>query len=115
MEILRREHTHYEINEEALAYAAAQGLSPKYYHVLAHSLVQGEGAFVDLAALEAYFEANGWQAQCTVRTITEALLIGALVQYGGAADTLIHSDGARQFDLFTHRLCWAGNMPKGCW
>ncbi len=106
LEILRREHTNYEINEEALAYASAQGLSPKYYTVLERSLAQGQGSFADSTALEAYFKVHGWKAKHAIRTITEALLIGALVGYGVDSNTLIHSDGARQFDLFNHSLCW---------
>lgn len=106
LEILRREYTDYQINESALAYAAAQALPPRYYTVLAQSLAQGQGSFADYAALEAYFEAHGWKAAYALRTITEALLIGSLIHHGFDPETLIHSDGAPQFNLFVHSLCW---------
>ena len=41
------------------------------------------------------------------RTVTEAAVIGALEERSLLQDTVIVSDNAGQFDVFTHALCWA--------
>lgn len=54
-----------------------------------------------------------WEAQLASlkvgghrRTVTEAAVIGALTERGLMGDTVIVSDAAGQFDVFTHALCW---------
>jgi uncharacterized coiled-coil protein SlyX len=106
LKILRRAHTDYHLNEAALAYVSAQNLPPKYFNPLLDSLAQGECTWSDEIALEGYFDAHGWQARYARRILTEALLIGSLIHHGFDPQTLIHSDGAGQFDLFVHSLCW---------
>lgn len=106
LEILRVNHTNYELNEAALAYIAKADLPPKYVQILQASYEASSGSFKDKPALEAYFKSNGWTAKYALRTITEALLIGTIVAHGFDQQTLIHSDGAGQFDLFVHGLCW---------
>ena len=34
------------------------------------------------------------------------MLIGSIVEHGFDPNTIIHSDGAGQFNLFVHALCW---------
>jgi len=104
LEILRQNSTSYIINEAALDYA--RELPPKYYDVLQNSYAEGKGLFEDKAALETYFSTHKWTAEYALRIITEALLIGTLVEKGFDRQTLIHSDGAGQFKLFAHSLCW---------
>lgn len=106
LKILRREQTNYEVNKAALDYASSHGLSPKYYTLLESTLAKNQGSFADDLALQAYFTANGVNAKYAILSITEALLIGALVHNGLDVKTLIHSDGARQFIVFLHSLCW---------
>lgn len=106
LEILRLNRTNYEINEAALAYAQKEDLPPKYYQVLVASHKAHQGSFKDKQALDAYFQTHNWTAKYAIRTITQALLIGSLVTHGFKLDTLIHSDGAGQFNLFAHSLCW---------
>lgn len=106
LEILRLNRTNYEIDEAALAYAQKENLPPKYYQVLAASYNAGQGSFENKAALKAYFKVHNWTAKYAIRTITEALLIGSLVSHGFNLNTLLHSDGAGQFNLFAHSLCW---------
>jgi len=38
--------------------------------------------------------------------MTQGLLIGCLVENGFDPNIGIHSDGAGQFNLFVHSLCW---------
>lgn len=56
--------------------------------------------------MQSYFDQHNWTAKYAIRTITEALLIGSIVDHGFDMDTLLHSDGAGQFNLFAHSLCW---------
>jgi len=106
LEILRLNRTNYEINQSALDYARKEDLPTKYYQVLADSYNTGQGSFENKTALQAYFQIHNWTAKYAIRTITEALLIGSLVAHGFNLDTLLHSDGAGQFNLFAHSLCW---------
>lgn len=106
LEILRLNRTNYEINEAALAYVTKEGLAPKYYKVLETSHILGRGSFKNEVELQSYFTTNNWTAKYALKTITEALLIGSIVAHGFDEKTLIHSDGAGQFNLFLHSLCW---------
>jgi len=106
LEILRLNRSNYEINEAALAYAQKEGLPSKYYQVLEASLATTQGSFDDKEALQVYFDQHNWTAKYAIKTITEALLIGSIVDNGFDTDILIHSDGAGQFNLFVHCLCW---------
>jgi len=106
LEILRLNRSNYELNEAALAYAQKEGLPTKYYQVLEARQAAGQDSFDDKEALKAYFDQHNWTAKYAIRTITEALLIGSIVDHGFDMDTLLHSDGAGQFNLFAHSLCW---------
>lgn len=110
LEILRQDRTAYILNEAALDYMISQDLSPKYLRVFQHELEQGKSnsvkVFSDKVELDTYLAELAFTAKNAVKTITEALLIGTLIDSGLSLDTLIHSDGARQFDVFIHSLCW---------
>ena len=106
LEILRLNRTNYELNEAALSYIHQADLPPKYQQILQASYDKGSKSFKDKAALEAYFKSNGWTAKYALRTITEALLIGTLIEHGFDPNMVIHSDGAGQFNVFIHALCW---------
>jgi len=106
LEILRLNRTNYELNEAALSYLHQADLPPKYQQILQASYDKGRKSFKDKAALDAYFKSNDWTAKYALRTITEALLIGTLIEHGFDPNMVIHSDGAGQFNLFIHALCW---------
>ncbi len=40
------------------------------------------------------------------QNVLESGLLGSLIENGFNTDLIVHSDGARQFDLFVHCLCW---------
>jgi Transposase IS66 family len=105
LEILRMKRSDYKINEAALAYAQHVGLCPKYYDVLHASYEAGQTTFADKEALQTYFKSHAWKGSA-LRVIEEAVLIGVLIEQGLDSTTLIHSDGARQFKLYNHSLCW---------
>jgi hypothetical protein len=106
LQILRQDRTDYRINKEALDYVLHQELSPKYVEILRTSYQKGETVLKDKTELEDYFKRNQIQAAYAQRTITEALLIGSLIEHGFDPNKVIHSDGAPQFNLFVHALCW---------
>lgn len=106
LEILGLERAIYELNETALEYVQAEGLSPKYYSVLYASYQNGQTTFNSKKALAAYFKQHNFTAKYAIRTMTEAFLVGALVAHGFDPTTLIHADGAGQFNVFARCLCW---------
>ncbi len=103
LRILQVKHKDYHLNEVALAYFRAQGLSPKYIRVL--ELDQGL-VLEDEQALVQYLKHLNYTAKYAVRIITEGFMIGSLVEHGFDTEKIIHSDGAGQFNLFNHALCW---------
>ena len=106
LEILRMEHKDYVLNQTALDYALEQQLPDKYYAVLLNSYQNGERHLADEDRLEDYLNKHHITAAHALRTIREALLMGAIVEHGFDPETLIHSDGAGQFAIFAHSLCW---------
>ncbi|MEM6737079.1 MAG: hypothetical protein AAF620_13520 [Bacteroidota bacterium] len=51
-------------------------------------------------------ETAGIHQPYAVKTITEAALLGALMEKGMAKDMVLLSDDAGQFTILTHALCW---------
>ena len=89
----------YAINEIALEYMQEQGLK--------HEIIECVRTFA--------FEAGQWNdyldwlciyEQRHRTTVTEAALLGGLCDKGINPDLVIVSDGARQFDILLHALCW---------
>ena len=106
LEILRQGRNEYHINKESLSYIENERLTAKYCQILKQSYDEGERVIKGKTALEDYFKSKGITAQYAKRQITEALLIGAILEYGFDPNTVIHSDGAGQFNIFIHSLCW---------
>jgi len=103
LEILQLEKKSYRLNDAAMSYCTKRGLSPKYTKVLS--------ACEDLEikgkeGLELFFQNNNIEAKYARRIITEGLLLGALIAGGFDANKFIHADGAGQFKMFNHSLCW---------
>jgi hypothetical protein len=106
LEILRQGKRDYQINETSLSYIQKEIFAGKYYETLKRSYARGERIFENKSALEEYFKREGITAKYAIQRITEALLIGAIIEHGFDPRTVIHSDGAGQFNLFVHSLCW---------
>jgi len=102
LQILRRPHTDYVINETALAYWERQELSAS---VIAQ-LRSGAEHFVDAAAWETHLAALGITSERLVRAATEGALLGSLTAHGVSPELVILSDGAPQFDVLVHAACW---------
>jgi hypothetical protein len=102
LQILRRPHIDYVINDTALAYWERQELSA---HVIA-PLRSGPAHFADAPTWEAHLAALGITTERAVRVATEGALLGSLTAHGVAPELVILSDGAPQFDVLVHAACW---------
>ncbi len=103
LEILRRPHTDYQINNHTVTYWRRQKLSAE----LVYKLCQGPSEFVDSAAWRRWL----WELEITkprdIRIATEGALLGSLIAHGVSPELVILSDGAEQYDLWCTR-------PAGC-
>jgi hypothetical protein len=103
LELLRAGHGDYQINEDALAYMKAQGLS----HVFLDALRQhGSASFADQRAWQHHLDGLGMNTPRYRNIATEGALLGSLKRHGVAPDLAIISDDAGQFNVMTHGLCW---------
>ena len=107
LSLLGAEYRDYVVNEAALTYRRSRNLAGAVIKRLAdHS----QRCFADQAAWQAHLDALGISAlEVTpepVKIATEAALWGTLHHYGLLADATIVSDGAGQFRIGRHALCW---------
>src|SRR3954453_1989890 len=100
--LLRAGHPDYVLNAAAVAYMLEHGVpGPVITALLAHE----RRSFADEAAWGAHLAALGLGAGHR-RLATEAALVGSIAERGLLTGTVIVSDDAGQFDVFTHALCW---------
>jgi hypothetical protein len=102
LELLRRPSTDYQLTEEAQAYWQEQGLPA----AVQAALRGGPGHFADVAAWEARLAQLGVTAARHVRIATEGALLGSVLAHGVSPDLVVLSDGADQFNVLVHALCW---------
>jgi len=103
LELLHAGSIGYEIDDVALSYMNAQGLSL----VVRQSLQQC--ALTQFATTEdwrQHLATLGINSERHQRIATEGALIGSLLEKGFNPDLAIISDGAGQFAIFLHALCW---------
>ena len=101
LELLRRPHTDFVINETARAYWQRQKL-PK---AVVDHLRRGPHAFADPAAWQARLQQLAITPPRHVRIATEGALLGSLVAHGVSPELVILSDGAGQYDVLAHAAC----------
>jgi hypothetical protein len=101
LELLQGERR-YAVNAEALAYMAERGLAADHRDLLAARPVD-LGTPPDWAV---HLRRLGVDSPRAVTLATEGALIGGLAAQGFNLDIGLVSDGAGQFDLFVHGLCW---------
>lgn len=103
LELLRAGQTDYHLNAAAMAYMKQQSLPRQSFDVL--HLHQGRC----FGSKEDWFN---WLDSVLIskvrhrRIATEATLLGSILHHGRCDDLVILSDGAGQFDILTHALCW---------
>jgi Transposase IS66 family len=102
LEILRRPHTDYVINDAALAYWRRQKMPAE---VLA-KLTQQPRAFPDASAWRRRLRKLAITRTWHVRMATEGALLGSLIAHGVSPHLVVLSDGASQFDVLVHASCW---------
>ena len=115
LSVLRAGHTDYVVNAAALDYVRGHGLSGQ-----AVALLEAHPArlFADTSAWTAHLARLGVDQLAVtpdpVQVATQGALWGAICRHGlltsdatpGAAGTVIVSDGAGQFRVGLHALCW---------
>ena len=102
LEIVRRPHTDYVVNEVARAYWERHELSGE----VVRKLCQGPERCTDAAAWAARLQELGIACERHVRLATEGALLGSLTDHGVAPDLVVLSDGARQYAVLRHAACW---------
>jgi hypothetical protein len=102
LQVLRGPAGGYTVNEVALAYFAQQKLAQEVMAKLDAEPRQ----FADEVIWQARLQALGITAERHIRIATEGALLGQLIAQGVSADLGILSDGAPQFAILVHALCW---------
>jgi hypothetical protein len=107
LELLRAGHRDYVVNVEALAYMRARNLAGEVVQKLDE---HGQRIFADKAAWSTHLDQLGVSKLDVhpdpVKIATEGALFGSIRAHGFLQGTVIISDGAGQFRLADHALCW---------
>ena len=107
LDLLRAGHTEYVVNDAALDYMRARSLAGP---VISRLAAAPHSRFADHGAWEAHLQRSGISdLQVTpdpVGIATEGALWGAVVEHGFLQNAVIVSDGAGQFAVGQHALCW---------
>jgi hypothetical protein len=102
LEVLRGAHTDYTVNDVAVAYWRRQKLA----QAVIERLMVGAQRWADKAAWQAYLSAQQVTDPRHMRIATEGALLGSLIAHGVSPELTVLSDGAGQFAVFVHALCW---------
>ena len=103
LEVLQGRSPRYILNDDAQQYLATQGLAAKHWATLTFS---DQVLATEATAWQTYLSGLGMVSANAVRVITEAALLGGVLAQGIRDDLRILSDGAGQFNLLHHGLCW---------
>ena len=103
LELLRGERSDYVLSSEALTYMAEHKLPQSVWLQLSLSINR---VFKDQEQWLTYLKELGIEKDSHVKTATEGALLGAVIVSGVSPDLGIVSDGAGQFRLLEHGLCW---------
>ena len=105
--LLRAGHTDFVLNDIAFAYMREHGLSKALVAALTE---HPETRFADPEAWKAHLEGLGFAALSVtpdpIQVATEGALWGAVHAHGFLQDAVVLSDGAGQFNVGQHALCW---------
>jgi hypothetical protein len=102
LQVLRGSSGGYTINEVASSYFQQQKLAQE----VIKQLDSAPRHFADEAAWQARLQEVGLTAERPIRIATEGALLGQLIEQGVSRNLVILSDGAPQFDILVHALCW---------
>jgi hypothetical protein len=102
LQVLRGSSDGYTINEVAMSYFQQQKLAQD----VIKQLDAGPRQFADAARWQARLQELGITAERHIRIATEGALLGQLIAQGVSPKLAILSDGAPQFNILVHALCW---------
>lgn len=103
LEVLQGGTLSYVLNDASRDYLEMCGLAQKHRSKLKFSstvLATEHGQWAS------YLSSNGISRPKAIRMVTEAALLGGLIESGVSEGLIILSDGAGQFNLLVHALCW---------
>jgi len=103
LKVLQGEQRLYAITEESLDYAFEQGISTKSLAILERCKNK---CFLDAKTWDAFLVTQIKFSKNDCKIATEAVLLGGLLQNGLNPNLITISDGAGQFAIFLHGLCW---------
>ncbi len=103
LELLRGQRTDYVLSSEALTYMSEHKLPQFLWLPLSFSINR---VFKDKEEWLSYLQLLGMEKDAHVKTATEGALLGAVLASGVGSELGIVSDGAGQFRLLEHGLCW---------
>lgn len=103
LELLRDAHEDYYLTRESFAYMKRYNVAPWIREKLRAYMNK---PFKDERAWEKCLHYLQITNKHYKRLVTEAALIGSILQHGFSKDTVIVSDDAGQFNVFQHALCW---------
>ena len=96
------DETLYTLNDISLEYMQKQQLPQKYYSKLENIDI----SFTTKDEFTKWLEEQEIITPKNIKIVTEASLIGGLITQGISANLSIISDGAGQFNIFDHAMCW---------
>ena len=103
LELLRGQRTDYILSSEALTYMREHKLPQSLWLPLSLSINR---VFKDKEEWLSYLQLLGIKKDTHVKTATEGALLGTVLASGVSSELGIVSDGAGQFRLLEHGLCW---------
>ena len=103
LRILRGPHEDFVLNEYSRTYLEKQQLPACHLSKLKFS-----SQVISQNDLEwnQYLERLGITSQQGIKLVTEAALLGSAIEHGLSPLTIVLSDGAKQFAILVHALCW---------
>ena len=103
LRILRGPSEDFVLNEYSRSYLEQQQLATCHLSKLKFSnevISQGDQEWSE------YLEALGITSQQGIKLVTEAALLGSAIEHGLSPVMIVLSDGAKQFAILVHALCW---------
>ena len=103
LRILRGPHEDFVLNEYARTYLEEQQLAACHMCKLKfdHEVIsEGDQKWSQ------YLESLSITSQKAIKLVTEAALLGSAIEHGLSPFMIVLSDGAKQFAILVHALCW---------
>jgi Membrane-bound metallopeptidase len=109
LRLLRGQYQDFVLNEYSRSYLIAQQLPQTHLGKLKFS---SASLSLSEAEWQVYLQELGITSQQGVKLVTEAALLGSAIEHGVSPDLIVLSDGAKQFAILVHALCWI-HMERG--